>query len=83
MGLCSLWWCWQVNEVVNVRVLPAFGLVRSERFSWQECGGETHCWREKDLGLLGECRETPALRPGAAGAHVSALLRADGRVKQD
>lgn len=61
VGPCSLWWCWQVNEVVNMRVLPAFGLGRSEHFSWQEYGGETHCWGEKDLGLLGECRETPGL----------------------
>lgn len=50
-----------MNEVLNVRVLPAFGLVRSGHFSWQECGGETHCWKEKDRGLLRECRETPAL----------------------
>lgn len=59
-----------MNESVNVRVLPAFGLQRCECFTWQECGGETHCWREKDL------------RPGAAGACISALHEADGREKQ-
>lgn len=50
-----------MNEVVNVKVFRVFSLVRSEHFSWQGSGEETHCWREKDLGLLGECRETPGL----------------------
>lgn len=76
-----------MNEVVNVRVLPAFGLVRSGHFS---TSGHTRVWWRNSLlegkgsgAAEGVQRNTCSVRPGAAGACISALHRADGRVKQD